>query len=207
MISFFVVCLLGWRPSRLPYYFPGTLPNGSLLRAALLAIVCSLVGRFFCVTIKGVPHLARTYIKESYLRVFLLSVGIVLLTLLLKTDKYNGLGTETINEALHGSGEYTDFFWKTILTSLTLAAGLKGGEIIPAIFVGTTFGAAYSPLFGLPHDLGAALGMVGILSAVAKTPVAAVLLGVELLGGEGIFFYAVASVVCYFLSGKNGLYT
>ncbi len=206
IISFMVVCLLGWKPYQLPYYLPEALPAGSLLRAALLATVCSPVGYFFCMMIKGVPHIAQVYIKWDYLRAFLFSVGVIIFTFFLKTDKFNGLGTEAINDALLGKGGYTDFFWKTILTAMTLAAGLKGGEIIPAIFVGATFGAAYSPLFGFPPDLGAAVGLVGCLSATAKVPIAAVLLGVELFGGKGIIFYAIASVICYFLSGKNGLY-
>ena len=206
IISFIVVCLLGWKPYRLPYYLPEALPAGSLFRAALLATVCSIVGHFFCAMIKGVPHIAQVYIRRNYLRTFLFSVGVIILTFLLKTDKYNGLGTETINNALLGRGGYTDFFWKTIMTALTLAAGLKGGEIIPAIFVGATFGAAYSPLLGFPPDLGAAVGLVGLLSATAKVPIAAVLLGAELFGGEGILFYTIASVICYYLSGKKGLY-
>ena len=93
------------------------------------------------------------------------------------------------------------------MTALTLAAGLKGGEIIPALFVGTTFGAAFSPLIGFVPDLGAAVGMIGVLTAVAKVPVAAFFLGVELFGVEGAFFYATASTICIFLSGKKGLYS
>lgn len=207
MISFSVVCLLGWEPTRLPYHLPDILPTGSLLRAALLVAACSLVGRFFCLMIKSVPRLTRLYLRNAPLRALILSIGVVGLTFFLKTDRYNGLGTEAINEALLGRGEYFDFFWKTLMTALTLSAGLKGGEIIPAVFVGATFGAAFSPLIGFLPDLGAAICVVGILAAVAKVPIAAFLLGIELFGVEGTFFYAVASVICFFLSGKEGLYS
>ena len=74
------------------------------------------------------------------------------------------------------------------------------------VFVGATFGAAFSPFIGFLPDLGAAVGMVGVLTAVAKVPVAAFFLGVELFGAEGAFFYGVASIICLFLSGKKGLY-
>lgn len=207
IISFIVVCLLGWEPTRLPLSLPESLPTGSLFRVVILACACSIVGRLFCVMIKGVPRLARLYIKQSYLRVFLASSGVLLLTLLLKTDKYNGLGIETINEALQGKGNYDDFIWKTILTALTITSGLKGGEIIPAIFVGATFGAAFSPLIGILPNFGAVVSIVGILTSVAKVPVAAFLLGIELFGIEGIMFYGVTSIICYFLSGRKGLYS
>ena len=206
MIAFIVVCLLGWEPTRIPYHLPAVMPPGFLLRTALLAAVCSLVGRFFCLAVRGVPRFARFCLKQEYARALLFSAAVVLLTFLLKTFKYNGLGIEAINNALLGKAGCGDFFWKTIMTALTLAAGLKGGEIIPALFVGATFGAAFSPFIGFLPDLGAAVGMVGVLTAVAKVPVAAFFLGVELFGAEGAFFYGVASIICLFLSGKKGLY-
>ena len=33
-----------------------------------------------------------------------------------------------------------DFLWKTILTAVTMRAGYRGGEIVPAFSVGATFG-------------------------------------------------------------------
>ncbi|MFR0768731.1 MAG: chloride channel protein [Dysosmobacter sp.] len=48
------------------------------------------------------------------------------------------------------------FLLKLVFTAVTLAAGFKGGEVVPSFFVGATFGCAVSPLLGLPVGFGAA---------------------------------------------------
>lgn len=54
------------------------------------------------------------------------------MTLLIGTYDYNGAGTEMIAKAIEGSVPAYAFLLKMLLTALTLAAGYKGGEIVPA---------------------------------------------------------------------------
>lgn len=206
VIAFALVCLLGWQPVSHQYFLPNPLPAAAFLRSLVVAAGCGVVGRFFCLWLKGSRRFFDSRIQNGYVRVLGASVLVSLLSTLLRTDKFNGLGVEAIHAALNGLSAPLDFFWKTVLTGLTLAAGLKGGEIIPAVFVGATFGASFSSSIGFLPDFGASIGIVAILSATAKTPLAAFLLGVELFGVEGSFFYAAASAVAYFTSGKISLF-
>ena len=94
-----------------------------------------------------------------------------------------------------------------MFTALTLGAGFKGGEIVPSFFVGATFGAAISPLMGLSPSFGAALGMSALFCGVTNCPLSAIILAVELFGGECIAYYTLVCAISYMLSGYYSLYS
>ena len=51
-----------------------------------------------------------------------------------------GAGAELIEKAVEtGDTDYMAFFWKMLLTALTMKAGFRGGEIVPSFCVGATF--------------------------------------------------------------------
>ena len=80
---------------------------------------------------------------------------IIALTLLLGTTDYNGAGMDIVTAAVE-QGIVTvpwAFLLKLLFTAITLAAGFKGGEVVPSFFVGATFGCAVAPLLGLPAVL------------------------------------------------------
>ena len=94
-----------------------------------------------------------------------------------------------------------------VFTALTLGAGFRGGEIVPTFFVGSTFGCAMAPLLGLDPAFGAAIGLIALFCGVVNCPVASIVLSVELFGGEGLLFFALACALSYLLSGKFSLYS
>ena len=94
-----------------------------------------------------------------------------------------------------------------VFTSLALAAGFKGGEIVPSFFIGATFGCVVGPLVGLPAQLSAACGMLGVFCGVTNCPITSLLIGFELFGFDGMPYYLVAVSVSYMLSGYYGLYS
>ena len=104
-----------------------------------------------------------------------------------------GAGMEVITRAFAGHARPAAFLIKILLTAITLGAGFKGGEIVPALFAGATFGAFYGSLFGIPTSFAAGIGL-------------SVLLAYELFGGEGLPLIALACAVAYMLSGYSGLY-
>ena len=59
-----------------------------------------------------------------------------------------------------------------------MAAGFKGGEVVPSFFVGATFGCAVAPLLGLPAGFGAAVGLAAVFCGVTNCPLASTLLAV-----------------------------
>ena len=132
---------------------------------------------------------------------------IIALTKLLGTTDYNGAGAAVIEAAIDGEAVPYAFLLKMLFTALTLGAGFKGGEIVPVLFIGSTFGAAYGGLFGLGASFAAGLGMVSVFCGVTNSPLTSLLLAYELFGGQSLALFALPVTVAYMLSGYYGLYS
>lgn len=176
-----------------------------LVQLVVLGILCALVAVLFCSVMHLVPKAYEKITKNPYLRVLIGGVLVVILSLLLGRD-YNGAGVGVIQSALNGQARPEAFVLKVIFTALTLAAGFKGGEIVPAFFCGATFGCFYGAILGLPASFAAAAGMVSVFCGVTNCPLTSILLSYELFGGAGLPLYALCCAVSYMLSGYSGLY-
>lgn len=118
-------------------------------------------------------------------------------------ERYQGLGLSSIAHAFSGDVPLVDAPAKLLATALTLASGLKGGEITPLLFLGATAGNALGAVFDVfPHlprlgtDLLAALGLVAVFGAGLRVPVAGACLALELFPTP----VALVCVVCGFLT-------
>ena len=92
---------------------------------------------------------------------------VVLLWKITGTDTYLGLGGGTIAQSFAESQKLWVFLLKILFTCITLCSGFKGGEIVPSLFMGQ-HSARTAPIFGLPVDICAACGMVGVFCAVTN---------------------------------------
>ena len=118
-----------------------------------------------------------------------------------------GAGINVITEAIeHGRADYFSFFWKMILTVITMRAGFKGGEIVPSFFIGATFGCVMGQVLGLSPSLCAASGMVAVFCGVTNCPITSVLIAFELFGFKGASYYLIAVSISYAASGYYSLY-
>lgn len=181
---------------------------GSLWRVAVLAVGCALVSIVFIVVLHTAEHLFRGLLKNSVIRIVVGALVIVALTLLLGTRAYNGAGMDTIIRAVEqGEANWYDFALKILFTALTIGAGFKGGEIVPTFFIGSTFGCVFGGLLGLDPGFAAAVGVVALFCCVVNCPLASMLLAMELFGGQGLPFFAVACAISYLLSGYYSLYS
>lgn len=132
---------------------------------------------------------------------------LVLLTVwLLQTTKYIGLGIPTILESFIHVASPFDFLIKMLLTSITLCAGFKGGEVTPLFFIGATLGSALSPYIPIPIALLAALGFVGVFAGCTKTPIGCTLMAIELFGWENAHYYLLVCLISFLVSGRKGIY-
>ena len=179
---------------------------GSALKIALLAFLCAALSILFCKTLHSAEHLYKKYIKNPYLRIFVGGVLVILLAKILGTTDYLGGGMNIVERAVEGEVAPAAFVLKLIFTALTLGAGFKGGEIVPTLFVGSTFGCLFGQIIGFSPSLCAACGMIALFSAVTNSPLASLVLGFELFGFEGMAFYLIAISVGYMESGYYGLY-
>ena len=123
------------------------------------------------------------------------------------TTKYIGLGVPTIIDAFNIDLNSYDFFLKILLTSFTLGAGFKGGEVTPLFFIGATLGNVLIWFIPLPMPLLAGMGFVAVFAGATNTPIACTIMGIELFGIESGVFIALACTTSYLFSGHTGIYT
>ena len=177
------------------------------LKMAAVAVCCGIVSIFFCMALHGISQLYDRYLKNLYLRVAVAAVVIITVTLLLGTADYMGAGNELIQKAIEeGKARPLDFFWKLILTALTMRAGFRGGEIVPSLCIGATLGCVLGQAVGLYAPLSAAAGMVALFCGVTNCPITSILIAFELFGFEGVSYYLIAISISYAVSGYYSLY-
>ena len=185
-------------------------PEGSALgvaKVALLGVLCAVLSILFCVCMHQSAALYKKLIPNKYLCAAVGGLLVALLTLLVGTRDYNGAGMDVIARAVAGQARPEAFALKILFTALTLGAGFKGGEIVPAFFTGATFGNVIGKLLGLSPSFGAGLGLVALFCGVTNCPVSSLILSVELFGAKGFGFFAVVVAVSFMLSGYYGLYS
>ncbi len=177
------------------------------IKMGVLALGCALVSILFCMVLKGTEDAYQKWLKNPYIRVVVASGIIIVLTLLLHTTDYMGASTGLITAAIEdGQVNKLAFFWKLILTALTMRAGFRGGEIVPSFCIGATFGCVLGPILGMPASICAAAGMVAVFCGVTNCPITSILIAFELFGFEGVSFYLIAISISYAASGYYGLY-
>lgn len=177
-----------------------------VLQVVLVAVICAFVSIFFCGTLHRVEALCKKLFKNPFLRVFVGGCAIVLLTILVGNNDYNGAGMHVIEEAFEGNVVPYAFVLKALFTAITIGAGYKGGEIVPTFFVGATLGCVLGQAIGLSPSLCAAVGMVALFCGVTNCPISTLLISFELFGFEGMPYYLLAVAFSYMLSGYSGLY-
>lgn len=178
-----------------------------VLAAMILGAMCALVSVIFCETMRLSGWAFETYFRSPYVRIAVAGLAIAAATTLMGTRDYNGAGGEVIVRALSGEARPFAFLLKILFTALTLEAGFKGGEIVPTLFIGATFGCSAAPLLGLDPGFAAALGMAGLFCGVTNCPVASIFLAFELFGGQNLVLFALCCSLSYVLSGHYSLYS
>lgn len=118
-----------------------------------------------------------------------------------------GLSSGPMSEILKGSPvSNMSWFWKILLTSLTLACGGSGGIVTPISYIGLACGAAFAQILGFDTVFYAALGLIGLLSGSANAPIAAILIGIEIFGADIAPYAAVVSGVGFVMVGHRSVF-
>ncbi len=182
------------------------LTAGSAAWVCALAVLCALLSICFCIMLHQAEHLYRRLIHNPYLRAFAGGCVVIVLTLAVGDQTYNGAGMPVIEECMKGIVRPEAFFLKMLFTAATLGAGFKGGEIVPSFFTGAAFGCLFAGLTGFPAGLCTAIGMTSVFCGVTNCPVSALLISFELFGYDGMPYFLLSVAFSYMLSGYYGLY-
>ncbi|PCE64465.1 voltage-gated chloride channel family protein [Sediminicola luteus] len=172
----------------------------------VLGVVFGLTARLFSKATHFWGNLFKKYVGYPPMRPFIGGAIIALIVYLMGTTKFIGLGIPTIVASFEQPMGQADFLIKILLTSFTLGAGFKGGEVTPLFFIGATLGSAMVWLVPLPVGLLAGMGFVAVFAGATNTPLACLIMGVELFGAESIVYTGLACVMAYLSSGHSGIY-
>lgn len=180
-----------------------------LLKVVIAGLIFGLVSALFVELTHLVKATARR-LKWSPLRPVAGGLAIIALTLLAGTQDYLGLSLPLITRSL-APAEGIEiapfaFLFKLIFTAVTLGSGFMGGEVTPLFVIGSTLGYSVGRLLGVEPSVMAALGFVAVFAASSNTPLACLLMGVELFGGGGVLYLGVACMVAYLASGHRSIY-
>lgn len=179
-----------------------------LLKIIVFSAVVGGVSILFCMMLHAAEHLYAQYIPNPYVRIVTAGFLILTLSAIVGSDLYLGSGMGIIEGIFQGNAQvnWSSFLLKMLFTALALGAGFKGGEIVPSFCIGAAFGYCFAFLFGLPADIAAACGMVGLFCGVTNCPVSSIFISFELFGFEGMPYYLATIAVSYMLSGYHSLY-
>jgi H+/Cl- antiporter ClcA len=184
-------------------------------KTVIAGIAFGLIAYIFGEMQYSIKEFSNRYLKIKWLIPAIGGCLIILLSLLLDTRDYLGLGVTSenpngisiVNAFTPGGVTNWSWFWKLIFTAITLGTGFKGGEVTPLFFIGAALGNTIAWISGAPVDLFAALGFIAVFAGATNTPLACTIMGVELFGGEHILYYAIACFIAYYFSGHSGIYS
>ncbi|SHF41399.1 H+/Cl-antiporter ClcA [Chryseobacterium vrystaatense] len=178
-----------------------------VLYSVLAGIAFGICAAGFSRSIHWMGSVFKSKIKYPPFRPVIGGIIVALAVFAMGTTRYIGLGIPVILESFERPLPMYDFALKMIFTLVTLSAGFKGGEVTPLFFIGATLGSALSLFIPLPFGLLAGMGFVAVFAGATNTPLACMLMGIELFGVESGVYIAIACVISYLLSGHNSIYT
>ncbi len=178
----------------------------SVAKIVVLAVGLSLLGKGMCFTFHTLEVWAKKGIANPFLRAVLGSVVLVALSAIVGDMRYSGSGIHMAMGAVEGRADWFDFILKLVFTAVTLAAGFKGGEIIPTFCIGASFGCVFGTVLGLDGGFAATLGLIGLFCCAANSPLGAIFLGIEMFGFAGLPYYVPVIGILWLLSGNDGLF-
>lgn len=184
------------------------LPLDPLLlgKVGLAGIGFGLTALLFIELTRGIKNVMH-HIAYPPLRPVIGGLVILALTGLFGTMDYLGLSESLSNLALAGQPVPANaFILKLLFTAVTLGSGFVGGEVTPLFVMGSTLGSVLGSVLNVNPLLMAGLGFMAVFAGASNTPLACVLMGVELFGGGSVVYLAVACFVAYLASGHRSIY-
>jgi H+/Cl- antiporter ClcA len=184
---------------------PKLTPQG-ILSAIIAGLIFGITARVFVVTTQAIGNYFKAKIAYPPFRPAIGGVLVTIATEIVGNTKYIGLGIPTIVSAFHTQLPPWDFVAKIGFTALTIGSGFKGGEVTPLFYIGATLGNALSSILQLPAPLLAGMGFVGVFAGAANTPLASILMAIELFGAPIGIYAAIACICSYLGSGHTSIY-
>jgi len=185
-----------------------------LLKVIIAGVLFGFASYLFSKLSHFIKEKSNRLISIKWLIPVIGAILVVGISYLLGTFDYLGLGVTSPNKEgisvvssfSEGGADYFSWFWKLLLTAITLGMGFKGGEVTPLFFIGAALGNTLAIITGAPVDLLAGLGFIAVFAGATNTPLACTMMGIELFGSENAIYYAVVCFTAYYFSGSSSIY-
>lgn len=185
-----------------------------IVKVTLAGVLFGLASYLFVELSDFIKTKSNALISKKWLIPVVGSVLVVGISYLIGSFDYLGLGVTSqtkdgvsiVNAFSSEHISYLGWFWKLLLTAITLGMGFKGGEVTPLFFIGATLGNTLAVLTGSPIDLFAGLGFIALFAGATNTPLASTIMGIELFGTENTIYFAIVCFTAYYFSGHSGIY-
>jgi len=207
--------VLGIARTRFPAFPEISLGVDLFTRIAVASVLCGVLGLAFIVSIGGFRALLARVVTWPPLRPVVGGIVVLVLVVALDLADMQGLSLHLAVEAQTQGTTLSDgvpgtlvreWWWKFVLTVVSVGSGFIGGEVVPLIVLGALSGAAVGHVTGGDVALLAILGSVAMLAAGAKAPIACAILGAELFGWSGFGIFLAACLIARAASGHDSIY-
>ena len=202
--------LLGVHVMEIPHFteLPFTWENAIIV--ALFALAVGVGARFFIILLEKFKERTERAFRSAYTRAVVPAVMVMVLLFAIYaatgTNKYAGLSIALLYDAINGDTAIYAFALNALTIFLSISAGFVGGEVVPLLVTGGTFGFTVATIAGLPTPAFAVLGAVGMLAGGTNLPVVCFALGLELFGYNEPMLLFIATAIAYATSGKHSIY-
>lgn len=178
-------------------------------KVVVAGIIFGLSARLFIDLTRLIRRVLAAKITYPPLRPVVGALVVIALTYASGTRDYLGLSLPLITNSLTGVVGVATFAFalKLLFTSITLGSGFQGGEVTPLFVIGSTLGATLGHVLGLPIHFMAALGFVAVFAGATNTPLACIVMGVELFGLGPLIPLMIACTVAYVMSSHRSIYS
>ena len=186
-----------------------TLQN--LLWIVVFAVLTGLLARLFLFLLERFRKAVAEHYKNSAMSAIMPAVLVMIISFLIfaitGAFDYNGLSLDLLYRSIDGRGvPYYAFIIKALMVFLSISAGFAGGEVVPLLVTGGTFGYTFASLFSLDTAPFAVLGAIGMLTGGTNLPLVCFALALELFGYSEPVLLFLTVAVSYLASGDSGIY-
>lgn len=177
-----------------------------LFNMIVLGILLGFLAIVFIKALHGVESFFRCRVNiYRPLKGLIGGSSLVLITFITGTHDYIGIGKDVIHKALAGSNDIgiLAFLIKTLTVSITLGTGGSGGILTPIFYIGATAGYSWGHLVQGNIEIYSAVGIVAFLAAAVNTPLAAIIMAIEMFGLNLGVYASIACAVSYIIVGHR----
>lgn len=184
-----------------------------IAKVILGGIFFGLIAYLIIATLRQTEEIVEKIPMGPYKKAFLAGLLLVLLSFIVG-DGFFGLGLDTISKTMQFEGDIsTNIPWYTSIvkifyTAVTLGSGGSGGIVTPIFYIGATSGHFFGGLFGGEHQLAlfAALGFVSVLAGATNSPIASIVMAMELFGMDVAHYAAVSIAISFLVLGHRSVF-